>query len=188
MHITRITLAIILSMLLYGCADWSEMPTDSQLISIFNAKRSSLEQTAETVWQSNCDIYYTSNGYGPDSLLAADDSLLYAFLKAYSPRLDSLVEETRCLWIGFHAPEKGKHDTGVAEDTCVEFTYYCKAFTSFGLYKNIIYSKTPPHSELIDGKDLNEVFFARHDSDSYKMVDIYKPIDKNWYIRIQYFP
>lgn len=93
-------------MLLYGCADWSEMPTDSQLISIFNAKRSSFEQTAETVWQSNCDIYYTSNGYGPDSLLAADDSLLYAFLKAYSPRLDPLAEETRCLWIGFHAPEE----------------------------------------------------------------------------------
>ena len=114
--------------------------------------------------------------------------MLYAFLKANSPRLDSLVEETRCLWIGFHAPEEGKPDAGAAEDTCVEFTYYCKAFTSFGLYKNIIYSKTPPHSELIDGKDLNEVFFARHDSDSYKMVDIYKPIDKNWYIRIQYFP
>lgn len=85
-------------------------------------------------------------------------------------------------------PGKGKPDAGVAEDTCVEFTYYCKAFTSFGLYKNIIYSKTPPHSELIDGKDLNEVFFARHDSDSHKMVNIYKPIDKNWYIRIQYFP
>lgn len=32
------------------------------------------------------------------------------------------------------------------------------------------------------------MFFARHDFDSYKMVDIYKPIDKNWYIRIQYFP